>query len=222
MNPLTAVTLAVSTMDKQGPADLPEIRTYLEKAMKATKRVEGLLSSVQKQLSMRQSVSTFSLNEEIEQAIELLAYKARKAKVEIRFQATEQIDYFGSAISFHHIATNLLSNAIDACEAKNEEKDYVGLITSTVKKESETILFSVSDNGCGIDPAIIEKIFDPFFTTKATHKGMGLGLSATKKSVEKELGGTLTVISTPDKGSTFTVSLPPIYPSHAKQSENNQ
>ena len=69
------------------------------------------------------------------------------------------------------------------------------------------VKLEVSDTGSGMDDATKQRVFEPFFTTKAPGKGSGLGLS-TVYGVVKQLGGDVTVESTPLQGSTFTVLLP--------------
>jgi len=69
------------------------------------------------------------------------------------------------------------------------------------------ILISISDNGSGIDPDIIDNIFNPFFTTKDFGKGTGLGLS-TVYGIIKQHNGMINVFSEKDKGSTFKIYLP--------------
>jgi CheY-like chemotaxis protein len=79
--------------------------------------------------------------------------------------------------------------------------DYPGL------KPGSYLRITVADTGCGIDQAHIEKIFDPYFTTKKKEEGTGLGL-AVAHGVVKSYGGTITVESKPEKGTSFNVYLP--------------
>ncbi|MDP3913554.1 MAG: ATP-binding protein [Bacteroidota bacterium] len=68
-------------------------------------------------------------------------------------------------------------------------------------------LISVSDNGSGIPPEIVDKIFQPFFTTKPTGQGTGLGLSLSYDII-KAHGGELKVETREGEGSEFTIILP--------------
>jgi len=65
----------------------------------------------------------------------------------------------------------------------------------------------VSDDGMGIPEEVLPHIFEPFFTTKAEGKGVGLGLAVAFGIVQQH-GGNIAVSSTPQKGTTFRVSLP--------------
>jgi two-component system, OmpR family, phosphate regulon sensor histidine kinase PhoR len=70
---------------------------------------------------------------------------------------------------------------------------------------------SVSDRGMGIDPVDLARIFDHFYRSAnpavRRRKGTGIGLSIVRYIVEAH-GGTITVDSTPGKGTTFTFTLP--------------
>ncbi|HMA43809.1 MAG TPA: ATP-binding protein [Gemmatimonadales bacterium] len=66
----------------------------------------------------------------------------------------------------------------------------------------------VSDSGTGIDPKVVPLIFDPFFTTKPQGEGSGLGLS-TVYGIVKQSGGQIDVQSEINRGTTFTITLPP-------------
>jgi len=74
-----------------------------------------------------------------------------------------------------------------------------------LRKGRECVRITITDNGPGIDRAIIPRIFDPFFTTKTT--GTGLGLPMVKRAVNAH-GGVLSVKSPKGKGTTFEIILP--------------
>ena len=66
----------------------------------------------------------------------------------------------------------------------------------------------IEDNGSGMDEATRKRVFEPFFTTKAPGIGTGLGLSVSYFIIVEEHQGTLSVESTPGRGSRFIIRLP--------------
>jgi PAS domain S-box-containing protein len=86
-----------------------------------------------------------------------------------------------------------------------QPEDYRDAVVPIESNDREYVSFSVTDNGSGMDAATQARIFDPFFTTK--FHGRGLGLSAVL-GIVKGHSGTLTLRTTPAKGSVFTVLLP--------------
>ena len=67
------------------------------------------------------------------------------------------------------------------------------------------VYLAVSDSGCGMDRATIDKIFDPFFTTKLTGRGLGL---AACHGIVRSHGGGLRVESRPGHGTRVTAYFP--------------
>lgn len=100
------------------------------------------------------------------------------------------------------VLINLLKNAQEAVE--NEEIPYVRLTTHLSSNKCDFII-SITDNGKGILPEVMERIFVPFFTTKTS--GSGIGLSICKQIVTLH-GGTITASSKPGDKTTFSVVLP--------------
>ncbi len=99
---------------------------------------------------------------------------------------------------------NLLDNAAASMPASGGA-DIVLRIGTTPEGRAR---IEVEDRGTGMAPEVLGRIFDPFFTTRPVGQGMGLGLSVAHAIVTAH-GGTLTATSTPGKGSTFRIELPP-------------
>jgi len=96
------------------------------------------------------------------------------------------------------ILVNLALNAVQAMPNG-------GKLTIITRATRDSVIFSVRDTGVGIAAENLNKIFKPFFTTKA--QGQGLGLAVCKRIVEA-IGGTITVQSQLEKGSTFIITIP--------------
>ena len=78
-------------------------------------------------------------------------------------------------------------------------------MTGPGRRSSPMVDIIISDTGCGIDQQEMDRIFTPYFTTKS--KGSGLGLAISQKIIEDH-NGLLKIESTPNQGTTVTISLP--------------
>jgi signal transduction histidine kinase/CheY-like chemotaxis protein len=121
----------------------------------------------------------------------------------------------GDRNEIEQVVMNLVVNARDAMpRGGNVEIDLapVTIAEADSKRHPEArvgrfVRLKVSDVGCGMDQATIDRIFEPFFTTKEVGKGTGLGL-ATVYGIAKQHEGWVEVFSKPGEGSTFSVYLP--------------
>ena len=85
-----------------------------------------------------------------------------------------------------------------------------GKVTIEIVQRNDQLAITVADDGRGIDPSLLEQIFQPGFSTAtevSTISGRGVGLDVVKTAIE-ELGGTVTVQSTPGHGASFELTLP--------------
>jgi signal transduction histidine kinase len=108
-------------------------------------------------------------------------------------------------VKIERVFINLIKNAIDAMPDK-------GTLEISSKQIADNVEISFTDTGMGITKEVMAKLFMPLFTTKP--QGMGFGLAICKRVVEAH-SGKITVESTVDKGTTFTVTIP-VEPKTAK------
>ncbi|MEE8163609.1 MAG: ATP-binding protein, partial [Anaerolineae bacterium] len=109
--------------------------------------------------------------------------------------------------STHHLEEvwiNLLLNARDSIPDRQRGEIR---IASRLDGSGKAVQVLISDNGCGIPKANLDRLFDPFFTTKDVDKGTGLGLYITYKIVDRH-SGLIEIESEEGKGTTVTVTLP--------------
>src|SRR5439155_1678657 len=93
-----------------------------------------------------------------------------------------------------------INNAVQAMEG-------TGRLTLATRHLGDIMSIMISDTGCGIPKALLNRIFDPFFTTKDPGKGTALGLSIVYTIVSR-YAGTIRVESEEGKGTTFTIQFP--------------
>ena len=82
-----------------------------------------------------------------------------------------------------------------------------GTVTIETARRDDILTITVTDDGRGIDPSLVEQIFQPGFSTAAevsNISGRGVGLDVVKTTIE-DLGGSITVTSTPGQGSSFQI-----------------
>ena len=137
--------------------------------------------------------------------------------IEIRKRMNTKSDIvFSDPTQIHQVVMNLCTNAAHAMwdnggvldvSLETEELDARHPSYYPDLSPGRYIKLSVKDTGHGMDQDTQDRIFDPYFTTKEKGKGTGLGLAVTLGIVESH-GGTITVSSQPNIGTTFEVYLP--------------
>ncbi len=151
----------------------------------------------------------FDLEQIIKNLIHLLEFRAIEKKISLQFQIDKAIPktIIGDAIRLNQILLNLVENSVKFTH-DGEIEITVGLLNET--EQEVQLEFSVRDTGIGIPANKLNVIFENFtqVNAKTTRKygGTGLGLSISKQLVEQQ-GGTVSVTSTVNVGSTFSFIL---------------
>lgn len=160
--------------------------------------IEGFSSD-----STRESFTPHSLDEIVSRALRVARIQAPEwLEIEVRLDPDVMIDCHASEIE--RVVTNLLVNAIQALEENSRKNAHLAV---AVAANGDRALLHVEDDGCGIEPEILDRVFDPFFTTKPVGKGTGLGL-AISYHIVKDHGGDIRVSSVPARGTSVTVEFP--------------
>ncbi|MDM8554022.1 PAS domain S-box protein [Desulfococcaceae bacterium HSG7] len=200
-NPLQGVMNIIKGVRRRVALDKDEME-LVNMAVKECSRMRDLIKSLR---DFNRPTSGKIGSVDIHAAVDSLLllgkkeYSTRSIKIEKRY--AENLPLI-KAVSdqIKQVFLNLLNNAAVACYKG-------GTITIQTEVQNQNVVVRFHDTGIGIKPEDKKHIFEPFFTTKPEVKGTGLGLSISY-GIIKEHGGKITVNSTPEKGTTFSVTLP--------------
>jgi signal transduction histidine kinase len=154
---------------------------------------------------MELEVAPFSLVAALNNAVTLVRERAQSHGITLALEVGPELDtVVADERKVKQVVVNLLANAVKFTPDG-------GTVTLSAARENGQVRLAVHDTGIGIAAEDQERIFEEFqqasHQTEKSREGTGLGLSLSKRMVELH-GGTITVDSTPGKGSTFTVALP--------------
>lgn len=184
--------------------DIEEIRNYTNLQYKSLSKLDGLIRDILNySVNSRKEVDKKSITWQtfIENILQQELQHVPDMVVGVHI---EQTGYFYSdPVRIGIVLKNLLANAAHFRDFNKEEHT----LNIHIVCADETTTLTVTDNGLGIDPAIHHRIFEMFFRGHEQSKGAGLGLYIAKEIVAK-LGGSISLSSLPQMGSTFTVILP--------------
>jgi signal transduction histidine kinase len=137
----------------------------------------------------------------IEGIVATVAHQAAEAKAQIRIEPLPAI--VSDRFALEQIFSNLIDNAL-----KYLKPGVPGDISVRGRTKLGFAIFEIADNGRGIDPKDHQRIFDLFRRAGTQDKpGQGIGLAHVRALVRR-LGGTMSVQSELNSGSTFTITLP--------------
>lgn len=135
----------------------------------------------------------------VEETVELLEERSRKAAVRIVISAAEDLDpVLCDEQGLMQVVMNLITNALDASPPG-------ATVDVRVEVGAAGLVLTVSDQGPGMPPDVAARATEPFFTTKETGSGLGLAIC---DQVVRSHGGTLNAHSTAEHGTCFRVELP--------------
>jgi len=199
-NPLTPMRLTIQSFQRKYDPNDPDSRNKLNDFSNL------LIQQIDTMSEVAEAFSDFaSMPKPKMQECDLVEV----TKMALTIFQEEQIIFSSDQAHIYHkldrtqwirLITNLIQNAIQSVSPKKTPQIGIQIIA---EKDQTTI--TIMDNGSGIPANLKDKIFEPKFTTKSS--GMGLGLGIVKNIIESH-GGIISFVSTPKKGTTFTIVLP--------------
>ncbi len=199
-NPLNAMTQAADLLET-GDSVAATQRKWVKVLKEESKSLNDILSSYLKRAGPPEPhFVLWDIRTIIEQVISsLTADQSLVERINIKLDVEEPIAPVSLDVSsIKQLFLNLLLNAIEAIKGRGE-------VQIKIKRDDESILVQVHDNGCGIPQSSLPHIFKPFVTTKDT--GTGLGLAVVKRIVE-EHGWEIRAESKESEGTQFTLVIP--------------
>lgn len=185
----------------------PSVRRLVEKinddAVRAGKVVRGLLSFARSRDPEKRYVE---IGPVLRQAIEFKEYDFRVHGIAVSLESNGELPR--TLIDENQITQVLLNIMTNAEQAMTRRVAAPRVdVELSADEAAGKISISVTDNGPGIEPELLNRIFDPFFTTKEVGKGTGLGLSICYGIVKRH-DGDIWAESVPGTGTTFHVEIP--------------
>lgn len=199
--PLAPGEIALEGPDQQLSADFSEALGFIKSSIAKMDRLISAILNLTREGRREFQPEKIDIREFVEAIVSTLAHQAVEAQAEIHIAPLPNI--VSDRLALEQIFSNLIDNAI-----KYLKSGEPGEIRIRGRTKLGYAIFEISDNGRGIDPKDHQRIFDLFRRAGTQDKpGQGIGLAHVRALVRR-LGGTMSVSSELNEGSTFTITLP--------------
>lgn len=199
--PLADGEVTLEGPDKQLSTDFSEALGFIKSSIAKMDRLISAILNLTREGRREFVPEKIDTRELIEAIVSTLAHQSAEAQAEIHVAPLP--DLVSDRLALEQIFSNLIDNAIKYLKA-----GAPGEIRIRGRTKLGYAIFEISDNGRGIDPKDHQRIFDLFRRAGTQDKpGQGIGLAHVRALVRR-LGGTMSVSSELNTGSTFTITLP--------------
>ncbi|MCH8554103.1 MAG: PAS domain S-box protein [Schleiferiaceae bacterium] len=186
-----------NTSEKEQLALLPLLKTTADRLEETLQNLNEVLT-VQGDLNKQKTAKKLRLA--IVNTLDILQNDLREAPVAVSLEVDESLEVEVIPAYLDSVLLNVLSNAI---RYRSRERSATINITCASNPVESTVTLAIADNGIGIDvPRYKEKLFGLYKTFHGNPEARGVGLFLVKAQMEA-MGGTISVDSTVDQGTTF-------------------
>jgi PAS domain S-box-containing protein len=211
-NPLAYVLLNLEFLARElrelggDPLRIKAMQQRLEDTRQGAERVKTIVRDLQALTRKDEDIrGRVDLDQVLEHALHMAKRELRqRGRVETRYHPVPCV--LGNPTRLEQLFFNLIVNAAHAL-SETDAPDRVIRISLRQATDGRVVA-EVTDNGCGMRDEVLARAFEPFYTTKPLGVGAGLGLPICKRIVD-DLGGTISIQSRPNEGTTVSVYFQP-------------
>jgi C4-dicarboxylate-specific signal transduction histidine kinase len=177
---------------------------YVTDCMKALKFMSGTIDTFRAFYRPDKVQQTFAIFPAIADAVSLVVEELKSKGIAIETVNEHDPSVSGFRNEFSQVLLNIIVNAKEAILIRQSPTPLVKIVSS---QRGESALVTITDNGGGVPPELMDKIFDPYFTTKFMSQGTGVGLYISKVIIEKHMGGSISIANNA-AGAEVTIEIP--------------
>ena len=187
-------------------AIVKDMNEWIYKIKEYTEYMSDVITAVKGQAVnfSDESSTSFTISEAVKYVDVLMKHELKNALIDldIHMLVDPSISIKGNINSFVQVLNNMISNAIQAYNGKQNQK-----IDFTIDRKGNDIQFSIQDYGSGIPDSVQDKLFKEMITTKGKN-GTGLGLFMSYSNIRAHFNGNITFESKEGFGTKFIISIP--------------
>lgn len=199
-NPLTAAILHLEQHHDQESLNIRQAKRNIQ-------LLHRYVDAARQQVRQESQPINFYVRPQLSQIRRILTPLARRSGVRLRFDLPANYRLFGDPVKFQQIVANLVINAIDSYGSSVPTIKHKDVLITLSSRQS-WVFVRVNDRGIGIESDRMTRLFEPFYTTKGQiGHGLGIGLTIVKQYVENDFNGSISVSSSRNRGTQFTVKL---------------
>lgn len=193
-------------LSKEGAITQSDIEQFSENIMRQIEYMSQTVRDFKSFLKPSRDKERFMAKKAISSVHQIMKEVFDSKGIVVNIESSDR-EVYGFENEFKQAVLNIFANMIDAIEEKRQLgiPDYRGIVAVQFKERDGKLIITISDNGSGISPSMVDKIFEPYFSTKK-EKGTGIGLHIAKIVIEQSMNGSIKAIASSD-GAIFEIEL---------------
>jgi C4-dicarboxylate-specific signal transduction histidine kinase len=201
--PLNVISLIVQGLPECKELTQEKLDHEVERIMDIILHMSQTIDDFRYFFRQDKAMSRFTANQAVAKAVEFFNPSLNDKGIRISITEQTMVSVFGYSNEYAQVLLNILGNAKDVLVERNVAAPRIDI---DISRDGDRSIVTITDNGGGIDTAVLPWIFDPYFTTKEKMQGTGIGLYMSKMIIEQNMGGSLTARNV-DGGVEFRIEV---------------